>query len=335
MNHYKFIPVLALTFALHSCDFLKGKDRATTPISERIHVAGSAKQSQGHVSGKGNRSSQSSSSSKTSSSSSSSSSSSGKNAPSSSSGSTELAIASGRLTNLSQQAALELVRCAPLKNRPEQLLVRKAYVASFNSKTLMPNWVGWRLTKAHASGTIKRDGVPFMPDNDVDEAYRVTTYDYQRSGYDRGHMCPAADNQWSMEAMEQCFLMTNMCPQNHSLNAGDWNEMEQQCRKWAQRFGEVYIVSGPIVYKKSKTRIGQHHKVTVPDAFFKVVACFKGSPKGIGFIYKNDAGNKQKADYVNTIDQVERITGLDFFPALPDDVERQVESKASLEDWGL
>ena len=207
---------------------------------------------------------------------------------------------------------------------PEQLLRRKAYVSSFNRTTLMPNWVAWKLTAAHTDGDIQRKGVKFHPDDDVPEPYRVTTYDYMQSGYDRGHMCPAADNRWDRRAMDECFLMTNMCPQNHGLNAGDWNEMEMQCRRWAKEYGEVYIVAGPILYRGKHATIGQEHRVTVPEAFFKVVLCLKGTPKAIGFIYRNTDGNRPKGDYVNSIDEVERITGYDFFHGLNKKVQDKV-----------
>ena len=219
------------------------------------------------------------------------------------------------------------------KGIPEQRLRRKAYVSSFNRTTLMPNWVAWKLTAAHTDGDIQRKGVKFHPDDDVPEPYRVTTYDYMQSGYDRGHMCPAADNRWDRRAMDECFLMTNMCPQDHGLNAGDWNEMEMQCRRWAKEYGEVYIVAGPILYRGKHATIGQEHRVTVPEAFFKVVLCLKGTPKAIGFIYRNTDGNRPKGDYVNSIDEVERITGYDFFHGLNKKVQDKVEKEADLGLW--
>lgn len=212
------------------------------------------------------------------------------------------------------------------KGVPEQILMNDAYVSSFNHETLMPNWVAWRLTAAHASGSVKRSGQAFTPDDRVAEQYRVTTYDYMRSGYDRGHLCPAGDNKWSEAAMQQCFLLTNICPQDHGLNVGDWNEMENQCRRWAEEYGEIYIVCGPILYQGKHKRIGQKHKVTVPEAFFKVVVCMKGKPWGVAFVYKNQGGNRPKGDYQNTIRQVERITGFDFFPSLPDSIAEKVET---------
>lgn len=216
---------------------------------------------------------------------------------------------------------------------PAQILANKAYVSSFNNTTLMPNWVAWKLAGTHVNGGADRKKHAFTPDSRVDEAYRVTTHDYVRSGYDRGHMCPAADNKWSDEAMTQSFLMTNICPQDHGLNVGDWNEMENQCRRWASKYGEVYVLCGPILLRGKHKRIGKEHKVTVPEAFFKVVLCLEGTPKGIGFIYRNEDGDRPKGDYVNSIDQVERITGFDFFPSLPDDVERTVEARADLAEW--
>lgn len=219
------------------------------------------------------------------------------------------------------------------KGTPSQTLINDAYAVSFNSETLLPNWVAWRLTASHADGKAKRKDAAFTPDERIDETHRVTTYDYMRSGYDRGHMCPAGDNKWSEKAMRQCFLMTNICPQSHGLNTGDWNEMENQCRRWARQYGEIYIACGPVLFKGKHKRIGKAHRVTVPEAFFKVVLCMKGKPKAIGFIYRNEAGDRPKSHYVNTVDQVERITGLDFFSSLPDDIEREVEASASLDEW--
>lgn len=132
--------------------------------------------------------------------------------------------------------------------------------------------------------------------------------------------------------MEESFLFTNMCPQNGNLNRGDWNEMEMACRKWAKKYGDLYIVCGPILYKGKHKTIGKN-KVVVPEAFFKVVLRTGDDPQAIGFIYKNTSGNRPKDSYVNTVDEVERITGIDFFPSLPDNVEKNVEATADIANW--
>ena len=218
-----------------------------------------------------------------------------------------------------------------LTDRPEQILKRVAYTSSYNSDLRIPNWVAWQLTGAHTEGKNKRAGVKFQEDTDV-PLPRAVDFDYVRSGYDRGHLCPSADNRWDTTAQEQSFLLTNVCPQDHNLNVGDWHELENLCRKWAKTYGSIYIVAGPVLLKGKHKTIGKN-KVTVPEAFFKVVLCMEGEPKAIGFIYRNESGNRPKSYYVNTIDDVERITGIDFFPALPDNVEKAVEATCNLEEW--
>lgn len=225
----------------------------------------------------------------------------------------------------------KLVMQTSPKGTPEQILERTGYVASYNKATLLPNWVAWHLTAERTEGSAKRSGVDFAEDTEVPEP-RATDWDYYNSGYDRGHMCPAADNKWSKKAMEESFLFTNMCPQNGNLNRGDWNEMEMACRKWAKKYGDLYIVCGPILYKGKHKTIGKN-KVVVPEAFFKVVLRTGDNPQAIGFIYKNTSGNRPKDSYVNTVDEVERITGIDFFPSLPDDVEKNVEATADIANW--
>ena len=225
----------------------------------------------------------------------------------------------------------KLVMQTSPKGTPEQILKRTGYVASYNKTTLLPNWVAWHLTAERTEGSAKRSGVDFAEDTEVPEP-RATDWDYYNSGYDRGHMCPAADNKWSKKAMEESFLFTNMCPQNGNLNRGDWNEMEMACRKWAKKYGDLYIVCGPILYKGKHKTIGKN-KVVVPEAFFKVVLRTGDDPQAIGFIYKNTSGNRPKDSYVNTVGEVERITGIDFFPSLPDDVEKKVEAECDLGLW--
>ena len=221
------------------------------------------------------------------------------------------------------------------KGKKELILKRKNYTLSFNKEMNLPNWVAWRLDKEKLMERVSRKGYGFKPDPDVNPLQAVVTQDYAHSGYDRGHMCPAGDSRWSGEAMKESFYMTNICPQHPNLNGGDWHELEQACRRWAEK-GKLYIVCGPILYKKAlNPPIGKEHQIRVPDAFFKVIltGVEKGKPRAIGFIYKNSAGNRPLDSYVNSIDQVERITGLDFFSALPDDVENRIEKEYRMEDW--
>ena len=220
------------------------------------------------------------------------------------------------------------------KNVPSQILRRMAYTTSYNSKTRNPNWVGWVLTSEHADGEVGRSGQLFIEDEDVPEP-RATYRDIREGecGYQRGHMCPAADNKWSYKAMKEAFLMTNICPQNGDLNQNDWESLEGACRGWARKYGKVYIVAGPIFNSKKYKTVGEH-EVAVPDAFFKVVLTFgPGSPKAIGFLYDNQSGHHKMEYYARTVDEVEKATGMDFFSQLSDGVEVAIESKCNLDEW--
>ena len=129
--------------------------------------------------------------------------------------------------------------------------------------------------------------------------------------------------------------MTNMCPQLHNLNAGDWKDLEELARSWAQQYGNIYIACGPIVEAEYQT-IGKTHTIAVPAAFYKVF--LRQTNKGwtsIGFIMPNQAGNRPLMTYMLTVDEVEAQTGLDFFYNLPDSIEALVESDYNISDWTL
>ena len=220
------------------------------------------------------------------------------------------------------------------KERAEILLEQYGYTVSYNPDLCIPNWVAWEL---NAEKLVERESrnSKFVPNPKLPEDMAVTTKEYTGSGWDRGHMCPAGDNKYHWRAMNESFYMTNICPQNHNLNRGDWKELEEACRRWAE-VEPVYIVCGPINYRTPKYGyIGKTFKIRIPDAFFKVVltGMQSGNPRAIGFIYKNEAGNNKRDKYVNSVDEVERITSMDFFSALPDDIEERVESACNLSDW--
>lgn len=217
------------------------------------------------------------------------------------------------------------------KNIPSQILRRTSYITSYNKETKLPNWVAWHLTAEHATGFVPRPQNAWREDEEVPRP-RATYYDYKGSGWTRGHMCPAGDNKWSSYAMYDTFLFTNCCPQNGNLNSGDWNQIEMSCRRWAEKYGDIYIVCGPVLFRQEHERIGEN-RVVVPEAFFKVVICLNGKPKGIGFICRNTSGGRNRDFYVNSIRQVERITGITFFPYLPKEIDIPVKDEVDLEAW--
>ena len=222
---------------------------------------------------------------------------------------------------------------APLTDRPEQILKRRAYTTSYNNKSKTPNWVAWHLTKAHTYGDHQRKNEVFFEDEAIESGLRATDNDFYNSRYDRGHMCPAGDNKWDAQAMRESFLLTNICPQNHGLNKYEWNDLEIQCRDWAREYGAIDIVCGPIFSATGDQKTIGRNKVWVPDAFFKVILCRQGSPKAIGFIYRNEGKKQTKEEALRSVDEIETLTGIDFFPSLDDATEDRIEAEADLADW--
>lgn len=223
---------------------------------------------------------------------------------------------------------------AKLHGIPERIIEHTAYTLSFNTSTNLCNWVAWELTSSEVNGRYGRTddfcGDPMVPEN-----HRVDEYAYRESGYDRGHMCPAAENKWSTQAMSESFFMSNMCPQNPTLNRQWWAHLEEAERRWANNEGKIYIVCGPIYNtdRRQKT-IGSIVPISVPDGFFKVILSIrKGHEKAIGFYYRNRDNRQPMGDAACTVDSIEALTGMDFFFLLDDDIENKVESEYNLSKW--
>lgn len=240
------------------------------------------------------------------------------------------------------------------KETPSQILNRIGYTTSYNCNTKCPNWVAWHLTSVRTDGPFTRKGVPYYTNDGNVEGIGYVTQETCRNGYfvdleakeprqqlsdwtrdynmSHGHMCPAGDNKWNKTAMNQSFLLTNMCPQDEKLNGGGWKKLEEKCRTWANQYGSIYIVAGPI-FNEPITRTLGDGKIAVPDAFFKVVLCLEGPPKAIGFLYKNDSSSQSIKDCVCSVDSVEKLTGFDFFNSLPCDIEDAIESSTNFAQW--
>lgn len=156
--------------------------------------------------------------------------------------------------------------------------------------------------------------------------------DYAKSGYDRGHMAPAADMAFDKRAMQESFYFSNMSPQHPSLNRGAWKELEDCVRDWAIRDSAVYVVSGNVVAKHPKT-IGKKG-VAVPSYIYKaVLSPYIASPQAIAFLFKNEAASGEPYEYAISVDSLERFVGIDLFPVLPDADESAIESRYSVGAW--
>ncbi len=206
------------------------------------------------------------------------------------------------------------------------------YTLGYNEKHEQAEWVYYQLTKAEVEGTVPRKDA-FRQDAAVSTG-SASLADYRSSGFDRGHLAPAADMKWSETAMSESFFMSNMSPQSPGFNRGIWKRLEAKVREWAVENEEIYIVTGPFLVNGLPT-IGSN-EVSVPNAYYKVILDLKGNEtKGIGFILENKGSNQPLESFAVTIDSVESLSGLDFFGNLEDSQESNHESVIDLSLWGF
>jgi len=213
-----------------------------------------------------------------------------------------------------------------------QIVHHEGYSLSYSEQHEQAEWVAYELKKAHLSNTnIKR---PYF---EVDKAVKTKAAhwrNYKKSGYDRGHLCPAGDRKYSQFAHDETFLTSNISPQKHAFNSGIWNRLEQKTRYWARKYDGVFVVSGGILKGKMKT-IGEE-KVSVPNQFYKVlIDTNSGDTKVLAFLMPHKASNRPLYEFVVSVDEIEILTGIDFFTELEDEIENRIEASADYKNWSF
>ena len=218
----------------------------------------------------------------------------------------------------------------PSVSSKDKIITHAGYSLLYNEAHEQASWVAYELTKAETNKRFNRSG-KFIVDPLVTTG-SANNADYSGSSYDRGHMAPAADMGWSLRAMKESFYYSNMSPQDPAFNRGIWKSLEELVRSWAIENEAVYVVTGPVLTKGLPT-IGSD-KVSVPRYYYKVILDYtEPGIKGIGFILPNEGSKEPLQSFAVSIDSVESVTGIDFFPLLPDDQERFIEKTLSVNAW--
>lgn len=207
-----------------------------------------------------------------------------------------------------------------------------SFVLSYNKDNHTPNYVSWELTAGKTSGGVSRDEYNYWVDYTLTGCLD-TDYAYNTYQYERGHMCPAADNRWSAAAMKDCMVMANMCPQLSALNSGAWGSLEDKARDWAKRDQSIWIVAGPIYDETTDKQYIGKAQARVPSSFFKAFLYNGAKPRAIAFVFTNGANPGGLQSYAMSIDDLEKLTGYDFFSFLDDEVEKEVEATYNFINW--
>lgn len=211
-----------------------------------------------------------------------------------------------------------------------QVVHHEGYSLSYSEPYEQAEWVAYELKKEHISSTdLKR---PYFEVDKTIKTKAAHWRNYKNSGYDRGHLCPAADRKYSKQAYDQTFLTSNISPQKHDFNSGIWNRLEQKVRYWALRYDGVYVVTGGVLKGQMQT-IGEEH-VAVPNQFYKVILDYNnGNPKVIAFLMPHQDSDKPLYEFVVSVDEIEALTGIDFFSKLDDAIEDRIEASDNYKKW--
>lgn len=217
------------------------------------------------------------------------------------------------------------------------LMVKKQFVLSYNDEKGGANWVTWHLQKSDI-GTINRGD--FHVDKDLPAGFkRVTKADYNKTGFDRGHLCNSKDRTNNKTNNDATFNMTNILPQRPGNNQGPWRRLEDFSRTLARQGDEMYILAG--AYGSISTIA--HGKVNIPKTFWKVIVVL---PKGGGDLSRINADTRAIAvcmpnrnsirpndwrRYVTTIRNIESKTGFNFLSELSNDVQDAIENRKDSE----
>jgi endonuclease G len=212
----------------------------------------------------------------------------------------------------------------------EVIITHHAYSLCYSEQHEQAKWVAYELTASETAKRHERSDV-FLTDPMV-RSGSADDYDYKGSGFDRGHLAPAADMGWSSRAMSESFYYSNMSPQDPGFNRGVWKRLEEQVRSWASELGSVYVATGPVL-KPGLPTIGSN-RVSVPSSYYKVILFTNGKEaRAIGFLLPNASSRASLSSFAVSIDQVEKITGLDFFPKLDDSIESKAEKSVCTSCW--
>ncbi len=217
----------------------------------------------------------------------------------------------------------------PKLKKSDNYVTHSSYSLVFNQNTKQADWVAYKLAYYQLDKNYTRKN-KFTPDT-VQSIVTATNNDYKKSGYDRGHLVPAADRIWNEQALEETFLFSNISPQLPSFNRGVWKSIEEQTRVWAELYDSIYICTGPY-FENTDISIGEN--VTVPTHFYKTILVYNDTiQQAVAFFFPHSNITDDFLNYSAPIDSIEQILKIDLYHLLPNKVEKRIEETVDRNFW--
>ena len=214
------------------------------------------------------------------------------------------------------------------------IIKHSGYQLSYSEKHEQAEWVAYSLHKNDIVYTNHER--PFFINDPKVRTQSADWRSYKNSGYDKGHLCPAGDKRYSKKAHDETFFTSNITPQKHDFNAGIWNKLEQKTRYWAKKYHHLYVITGGVLEPNLKTIGNGKNKVSVPNKFYKILLDYtEPEIKAIAFLMPHQDSAKPLSSFVVSIDSIEQLTGIDFFPQLPDSIENKLEASTNYKNWSF
>ncbi|MBN8643192.1 MAG: DNA/RNA non-specific endonuclease [Flavobacteriales bacterium] len=215
-----------------------------------------------------------------------------------------------------------------------QIVKHNGYILSYSEENEQAEWVAYELKKSELNYNNNDFKRPFFIEDPKVSSASADWKNYRKSGYDKGHLCPAGDRKYSKSAFDETFYTSNISPQLHDFNEGVWNRLEQKVRYWAGKYDGIYVVTGGILDENLPT-IG-YEDVTVPNYFYKVLLDENnGEYKMIAFLVPHQDSDLPLYEFVVSVDEIEKRTGIDFFPKLDDADEVRLEKNSDYKNWSF
>lgn len=213
-----------------------------------------------------------------------------------------------------------------------QIIHHSYYSLSYNETHEQAEWVAYILHPQ--KGKYKNYTRPYFISDPKVTTKSADWRNYKNSDYTKGHLCPAGDMRFSKEAYDDTFYTSNISPQLPEFNAGIWNRLEQKIRYWADKYGQVYVATGGVL-SDNLPSVGREN-VSVPKYFYKVLLNANGNEiKMIAFLIPHKNSDRPLYEFVVSVDSIEKITGIDFFKNLPDELENKLEKSSDYKDWSF
>ena len=223
----------------------------------------------------------------------------------------------------------------PSRHIADTILKHDYLTVAYSTKNKNPEWTLYVINEKREITDLAARKSSFVPDPLLPNSV-PSTNQYASTGFDRGHLVPAEDMNFSDKAMSESFYMSNVSPQHPSFNRGLWKRLENKVREWAALNDHMVVISGAILTTENNDGFEKMNGIDIPKYFYKIILDYQNPEiKAIAFIMPNEKREEEISEFACTIKKVEELTKINFFPKFNSTESKEIEEKIDLRKWGF